>query len=418
MGVGIGIRSKPLSEKAVQTAIKKLLQNAVTAFGDAELDARVKTFEQGDRAWIRFSSGEEDVELFPKDGGLHCYAKTSSLGPGYHVFLVNWLKRMDQKLKLDWLWAEEDGDHGDETGYGTHGQFESVQDEMLRQLTAMAGVVLENEDSTGFKLNMSLDFPGVEGEHFAIFSMGFLSREWFERIQSGDPATKAQLASQYYPWWNRERDANFWHRMGLLQMWSHTRWNVPQTDAERTEMEFTRHCFKRARTLDAKLKLPTRELEELDALLEPDAEDRVPPPGIGFFRGNMTHTIGASWRITLPGYYHFEQQEDGAHVFWFNTRTVWATAFSFKGKNGNLPSADESLSLKEVEKESAELFSKDHLRGCSEFTPGDDGTYIQLNARMAVAGSMLMLTICVDESERDWALNVWRTAFHPDPQSE
>jgi hypothetical protein len=55
---------------------------------------------------VRLLPFEEPAEFWMReDGALVCSGKTSSLGPGYHQFLVGLLDRVGERLELDWEWG-------------------------------------------------------------------------------------------------------------------------------------------------------------------------------------------------------------------------------------------------------------------------------------------------------------------------
>jgi hypothetical protein len=418
MGVGIYVRSKPLAERKALELRTALLEAAPSAFDDSELNGEVRVFSTDDKGWIRFLVGEEDVELCVADERLKCSAKTSSLGPGYHAFLVKWLKSMDSALGIGWDW--QDKEYRDETGYALDADFANLKNEMIRQLRGIAGKLLENPDYTHIRLNVTLDFPQVLGDYFALSQLGYFSREWFERLYNADEAEAALLSPGFYAWWNDGLDADFWRRYGLLRMWTVVRWNCPANGEDAQACRFTLRCFERARALKPDIDLPEREIAELEELLV-DAEDVVPnKTGIGFFRNEMLHAIGEEWTLKLPGYYHTDMEDQGQTVvYWFQDRTVRITTLAVTRKDGTaiLPDA----LLKQVGKgDVPELtYENEHLRGSASFRYVEDEeeageSYLQLDARMASTNLLCLITVCLgNEDDREWALEVWRSATCP-----
>ena len=94
----------------------------------------------------------EEVEIsVPAPGVCAVAAKTSTVGPGYHVFVCDLLHALGKQFRLDW--DEPDGDSddaeeekaddeaiGDETGYFFHREPGILRQEMLRWLSALARV--------------------------------------------------------------------------------------------------------------------------------------------------------------------------------------------------------------------------------------------------------------------------------------
>jgi hypothetical protein len=387
MGVGIGLRSAPLSEKAANEKLAEIAESAKRAFDDRELNKRVRVFLSQNQLFLRFLSGEEDVEISYPDDRLVLNAKTSSLGP-------------------------------DEAGFASSQDFGELQGEMVLQLKGIAKAVLEAPTGAkNFRLNTEVDFPFPVDEFYAMHPLGFLSREWFERVHAAEGDDARNLASEFYAWWVDGEDGAFWFRLGLQRLWSATAWHVPQSKEEAAEMWFTLQCFDRARSLGSDAAFPEREINELNEFLKPEAEERAPEAtGIGFLRRDVLHQTNGGWQIQLPGYYHQAIEDDGrTQTFWFKDRTVRVSSMTVRQKDGSKRSADSMLSLKDVNVAECELYEKDHLKGWASFekVKDDSGEYLQLTGRMAAVNALCLVSVCIsNEADREWALGVWRSAYY------
>ena len=87
-------------------------------------------------------------------------AKTSTVGPGDHIFLGELLRDLGTHFQVNWEDPDDEGETGDETGYFHVRDPEVVRHGMLTWLGAISHVVLENckDDDIGIRMvSMPLD---------------------------------------------------------------------------------------------------------------------------------------------------------------------------------------------------------------------------------------------------------------------
>ncbi len=344
-----------------------------------------------------------------------CSAKTSTAGPGYHAFLVDWLAGLQAAQRFDWRADGED--EGDETDYWTHHDFQRVQEEMCHLLARICEVVNQKDDSGrcepgGLMLGMPLGFPHIVGQADAISNLGFWSRAWFDAVLAGSQPIEA--ASRFFPWWNRDMDAEFWKRMGLVLSWVEVPWHAPADDDERQTCELALGCFSRARKLDPSIELPDDDVNELAQLLAGDDEMQTPrPDGVGFYRREMTRALTGGWKLRLPGYYYANlEDDDTTQVYWWKGRTVRGSSFSFKRKDGAEGPATEILREDEPADPTLTFADERHAGRASveRKSSDEDGEYWLLSGRMVTEGSLCHVTICYDDdTDSNWAADCWRS---------
>ena len=345
---------------------------------------------------------EEPFELRLEGDQLFAQGKTSSAGPGYHAFLIDWLERIAAEEGFSWTWSDPAREVEDETGYAIDRDFEKLQGEMASWLAKVAEYLLTNEaefDASPFALAMPVGFSWM-GEAFALSSLGTWSRDFFVRAVEGDAGT-LEAGAQYFPWWSKERDATFWRNCGNIFAWTDVPWRAPQGDEEKRVFEVTDRCWSRARTLDPSVEIPEAEWAELRACLSDHPPHRPAPTGIGFRRGLLTKPLTGGWGIDVPGWFLESTEKEGSTLlFWDKTRTVRATTFSLDW-DGPPPVPEGELQLSEEDRTGyAEIVA----------VAGEDEDYWQLQGEMRSAKSLCVITIAFQsEEERGWATETWKS---------
>jgi hypothetical protein len=245
-------------------------------------------------------------------GLLVITATTSLVGPGYHRFLVDHLRRMASDLDLTWVDPSTNDDLGDETGYFETGDRDAVTAAMLDFGAGLARAILDNDEegATDFAVGMppDVEYPGAG---FLVTTMGPRDRELVERAAAGDPATIASLN----PWWDDALDARFSLRRALVQLWCQVSWAGPLEEAERSDLAQVDADLELAAA--AGLDVPGWEWNEVRALLgrppfEPGAARPSTP--IGYRRRPMRAMVG-SWAVTVPGSFYLTTDGDAFLAF-------------------------------------------------------------------------------------------------------
>jgi hypothetical protein len=271
----------------------------------------------------------EDVEFSYQHDLLICSAKTSTAGPGFHAYLVEMLEELGSRCDLPWDWADEGEGFLDETGYQADRDFARTQEEMSWWLRAVANSVLDASHSSHHLISMRSNFGLAHGDYFAASATGFWDRAFFEEAASRQPDTLGALASQFFPWWNKEMDAQFWRGAALVQMWERLAWSPPENDCQRASYELALTCLSKARQLDPSIALPEAEELEIRALLSGEQAFPVPAANrIGFRRLNMRRRLTGHWAITAPGYF-YEKHEKDTVIFWYDDRFIHGSSLSF-----------------------------------------------------------------------------------------
>jgi hypothetical protein len=366
--------------------------------------------QHGERLLLNLCPFEENVEFSIDSARVVCSAKTSGAGPGYHRFVVGLLDRLQEARGLAW---EEDEDGGDETDYFRQRDVGALEAAMCQQTRALAKLVLEHaaEGSTGFRLNIPLDFAPLRDE-FAVSPLGEWPRSWFEALASADDDQALALAAEFQPWWDGGLTADNLKKFGLACCWMDVPWVQAANEREAADCDLAILCFDRARELDPTIDLPEWEIAELRRVIERTGDDAAPAEtGIGFRRTEMVLPLTGGWTVVLPGYFHSEYETDGdCQVYYFGDRVLRGSSFSFN----SIPPQKTLEKLSGGEPMRALTLSGDHLVGqYNAKWNAEEETFI-LSALVAKTDGVCIVTVSyLEEQDEAWALKAASTISCP-----
>lgn len=435
MGVGLSaiasvpVRAgKPLSRADAFAKLREAIDTRLTD----PLDHKLLSFnEQEHTLYVLIHPLTEHLELVwepAQNKGapprIIATTKTSTLGPGYHAWLVDLLKEIGPSCGLSWDWSE------DESSFAVDGDFAALQRVMSDQLHAMAAAFLEHADGemgadSGFAVNMSIGFGAVRPGEFTQTPLGPRDRAWWESIAAGHDLPAR--CREFYMWWDRERDAGYWYKLGLSLMWTEIPWRPPTDETEEALCRLALDALDRACTIDRSISLPAGEMNELAELLELDPEaDELPQPrpdGIGYHRGPMNRRGPGGWGLVVPGYFFQEWDEGSGQLsFWHGNRSVFVSSYEIPLKDGKpVPAAELADSFGPDENEAAtdtlEASDEQHLRRAIIAPYEEDGFVGQtLQGCVAAEGQCAIVTVVfADPDDRPWAEETWKSLKHQGP---
>ncbi len=287
--------------------------------------------------FVEVHPGAEEVELcVPESGRLVASAKTSTAGPGYHMFVCDLLHRLGQEFCLQWDEPDEEEGTGDETGYFFGATPDTVRQEMLRWLGALAHVVTDQEfaeESAVRMVSMPMGYTYPEQEGI-LTPMGPRTTDWFRAV-----ADEPGRGIDFFCWWPEGVGSAFFLGRALCRMWQDVRWRCPETDVEGELLMDVHHDLERAYRGDAAAPIPWREWAEileylgdhfgyvefqegddLESLVYDRARRTVGGTRIGYRRGPVQVSLTGGWSITVAGELAEEWEEGG------ETWTAWCGA--------------------------------------------------------------------------------------------
>jgi hypothetical protein len=431
MGIGLFVEAKIrgrglLGRKPGRDRLFSDLRQAIQEYLTDPLMARLSAFGSHEHTlFVRLHPCAESVEFIWKpDQSIAASAKTSTVGPGYHAFLIELLQHLGESLNLKWEWNQE---NADEAGFVESGDFVALQQEMARFWKSLGHILLE-QAATGCEnlmLNMSINCPLPQIDTFVVTPLGPLSRECCDTMQAGKPDDLVRICRQYFVWWDKEPNAAFWRNTGISLMWCDVPWHIPYAAGERSVSQLALDCLNRAKELDGTLSLPAAEIEELRSLLE-DSDEATPKPpateGIGYRRHEMLHQLTGGWSFCLPGYYYYETGDDGAEqVYWFGNRTIRFTSFTATEKEGTNSSLKDRLGPPDSEESSSPEvidLDKGHIvgRAIIKLSAENGHEFWMLQGKLVCSAGFAIMTICFDDpADKSCAVDTFMSITYPTP---
>jgi hypothetical protein len=381
---------------------------------------------------LRLHPAGEPLEITALGKGrLLASTKTSPVGPGYHAYLCDLLRRLGSDFAV--TWDPPDGESGAGTRYFHDGDRSALEREFLQWLRSTAAIVHENASKGGWH---SVSMPAghrYETDGQVVTPMGFRDAAWFAAV-AADPAKGTDI----FPWWKEGQRVEYLLSRALCLMWTEVRWRPPIADDEVTLYEDVIGLLHKAYDLDPQRDYPWREWREMDRHFEDafgykQSAPRVAAevarraakvrngPLIGYRRRPVTVDLPPRWSITIPG--SFAETWENKHTTWSawdSVCSVWVTTYTFLNKDGTPLSAAETLA--QSRDRPGERF--DYRRGkvigraFLEYVRQDEEdegevSYWRLCGRSAAAGHLAGFTICfTDPAYRQWALDTWHTIQH------
>jgi hypothetical protein len=417
---GIPFFHRRLSERKIKREIQ---DTATEIIPDPILRKSVKIEQHKDTVYVRFHPAAAPLEFtFQPKERITVYTKTSTVGPGYHAFVIEFLVLLGEKLKQRWEYG-----YAGESMYQTNRDFSALQAEVARMLRYITKHMLKDlEGASSIMINCPIDYPRPVDVGFSVAPLGFFSKEWLIELSNAEGDDLNARCRDFLPWWDKDMNALFYRNFGLVLLWSEIAWHVPHSEEEVETYNLALYCFKKAQELDPQIEVPEKEISELEMLLQKRrfGDDTVKPreQGIGFARYLCTHYTMGHWSIELPGYYYTDYENKGrTKVFWFNDRTVRISSFDFSTKDNRALSNQEILDELEVAEKSENTenieFTNQHLQGKAAISKASeaDRKFWMLSGRVACGqgcNSLCVVTICYDNpDDKDWAVSTFKSVF-------
>jgi hypothetical protein len=347
------------------------------------------------------------------DGVIVVSAKTSNVGPGYHVFLVETLTAFFERTRFE-IERDEEASF-DEAGVRPTGDIPAAEREAREWLRGLAQHVgrLIDDGATQLVLALPMD-RRFEGDGAVLTVLGPRDRAWLDDVASGRDDGASMV-----PWWQPGFGAEYWRGRVLVRMWSDVRWRAPLDDGERAELVHVHDELARAHAADPRLPLPVREWREL-AELVPDVirvphgvVDLASSAPIGYRRRPVKY-VTEGWSITVPGDFADTFEGDGSTLLLFDaTRSVRVTTFTATRDDGSpVPAAKLIASEHASDRTPIEIPLANGV--LSKASIGDSATdgeaHRLLSGCAAVDGRLVIATIThPDASDDAWARAVFAT---------
>jgi hypothetical protein len=338
-------------------------------------------------------------------------ANTTTVGPGYHVFLTALLK--DLAAETGAVWEPESEEYGDETGYFFDGDLDRLQTEMRSWLAALAGLFFNgalDSDSRGIPLCMPIS-PQFESTEAAITPLGPRDREWLRRT-----AADGSQGTEFFSWWQPGLDAAYYQRRALAQLWTDVRWRPSANEQEVSVLTDIADCLKMAYELDPSLEYPWAEWKQILEYLGTERPESVTverqahgTPLIGYRRNRILAGLTGGWSIRIPGSFtDFEVDEEGSLYAIDPPREVWFTAYRIEGETAKTFEARKTKMMNDhadriIDRET--YFAQANIRRVKR----DSGEqYFVLDTSNLKIGAHSVCSILFSSAdETGWAYDIW-----------
>lgn len=395
-------------------------------YPDAVLRIRQGRVEPFPAVFCLLHPAAEEVELsLTSPDQVVASANTSTVGPGYHVFLASLLKDWAHDFHAAWdLPQESSDDYGDETDYFFSGDEESLFNNMTSWLQAVANSFFDGSlkaDDQGMALCLPMD-PQFEMQVPAITPLGPRGRDWlYETSKDGN------RGKDFFAWWTPGFNAEYYSGRALAHMWSNVRWRSPVNDTEETILKDVANSLRSAHRLNPSLPYPWAEWQGILALLGGnDADKRLVSSHvegnqtIGYRRRNVVVSLPGGWRMRVPGSFSdFVSDQDNDLCAVDPPREIWFT--SHRSTSAAHRETFESVK-KEMKQDGPEYLieREDYIAKAmvskKRRDSGED--YFVLNSSNATLDRRCVCTILFSQpGEKEWALEVWRSIQSPPSQN-
>jgi hypothetical protein len=394
---------------------------------------RLGRCEHGEAAlFVDVHPGAEELEIcVAEPGSMVASARTSTAGPGYHIFLCDLLHQLGDAFSLTWDEPDEEEGTGDETGCFFGAAAAEVRREMLRWLGALAHVVLDQdlaETSQVRMVSMPVEYTYPE-EGNILTPMGPRTLEWFRAV-ANEPAR----GMDFFSWWSEEIGSTFFLGRALCRMWQDVRWRGPENETEGELLMEVHHDLERAYRLDPDALVPWREWGEileylrdfygyvefqegtdLESVVEDRGRRSLGGTRIGYRRGAVHVSLTGGWSLTIPGEFAEEWEEGGeTWVAFCGARRVRFTSWSIREDEEPQPAR---AILADLDLPEGQRFEHRDgpVHGHAVFRPHDEPEESgwSFQGFVAVDGSFALCDVTVaGEADLPWAMEVWKSLRH------
>jgi len=375
--------------------------------------ARMGTGPQGaPMLRLRLHPAAGEISLLAASGGrLVVSAETSAVGPGYHVFLCDTLKRLGQQLGVTWADPDEAAGVGDPTGYFHTGDAGPVEVYMLASLQDSVAQVLRmrRQGESGFGLSMrfghTFEHPGA-----LLTPLGPRDERWLRDVYE-DP----RRGMDVFPWWKPGLHARTRLSRALCRLWTDVVWRPPLLDEERSLLRDVARLLELAWREDPSLPYPWREWQEvlgylgIGGTLAEEVHRRAASapggrPSIGYRRGAVQVVLPEGWEIRIPGSLAEAHLQDGTWVARDHRRSVRFVPLEDGAEASLAPTTAERRAL-ELEHHGERVSGRASLH----VEPGE----CRLTALCSSGRRRALCVVSFDDpDEQDWALGTWRSLDH------
>lgn len=405
-------------------AVRDWLGRAATwfeALGDAVLDAHLdKDLEGRPHLRIRCHPAAEPIDVrLTSHGRLKLVARTSPVGPGYHIYLCGLLRQFAEDFEFEW--ERPPGDHDPACFFvvGDTARLEGLFRHWLANRCQQVLSKLREPVSVGLPRGLKYLHPGP-----VQTPLGPRSVEWLKAVAADESA-----GVDFFAWLEPELNAVFYKNRALARLWLDFPFRPPLTEDEGEMTDQIAADLANALDEDAEIDLPWRAWQETIQAIEADAGQHTVEPispelkalvsersagdtsTIGYRRYPVRVPLTGDWQIDVPGTFAARWSDDGlTWSAWDGPRTVWFRGLRVPGQKAAAALAVGRANLPAGERITARLTPP--VLGDAVFGPHtEDGR--SLYRLSGIAADDEHLAACNvylhDLADKPWAIEVWRS---------
>jgi hypothetical protein len=323
MGLGINIKAE------LNTAIQfSAIQDCITNNTSGLYKDFLSFSERENAFYVTVHPCEETVNFEFVNGNLICSAKTNSVGPGYHAYLVELVEKIGTELQIQWIWHLEEGEeyYLDETDYYSHRDFKQLQFEMLKWLKALAKSFTEEGENEQCMFTMPLGYPRMKRDYFAVSPIRIWTRELFQRIAESEIKDLEWAGREFFIWWNKTDDEYFYTKTGIALLNVECPWHFPADEKEKKLLLIIDNCFELSKKLNPQIDLPLTDWITVKSFLD-EKETDIPDTDFGYKKHLMTFDLAGKWMIDLPGNLYYAVDEN-TEVYYDHERNIRSICYT------------------------------------------------------------------------------------------
>lgn len=420
MGVGFQLLSK--FERTLNSPDEFLreLETWVREYAaDLSPSTRIGFSEDQPTLFCQLHPAAEELHLSLVDlDHLVASAKTSTVGPGYHIFVCDMVKKLGETFRLSW--DRDNQDYVDEADYFFSGDQQRVFDEMTGWLRGLCrcffdGIFKEEAGDMPTVLCLRIG-EAFEADSRAVTPLGPRDLNWLKMVSED-----GSRGLDFFAWWKPGLNAEYFLGRALCRMWTEVHWRNPVNEQERETLNYVAGSLETAFKLDPALDYPWAEWAQiLDLLERNDAETDIVRshshglPEIGYRRRNVAVTLPGYWVIKVSGSFSdFEANEEGDFSAQDPPRTIWFTSYRFD-KNPDKMFADVRQEI--LDMRSPLLEEREGYIGRAEIneeSDEDEKYFVLTSSNVCKKGRSILSVIFAHPEERAWAETVWRSLQAP-----
>jgi hypothetical protein len=384
---------------------------------------RVDATERGAELQLDLHPAADPVSITADtEGKIVASADTSSVGPGYHTFVVRLLERLEEERIV--VWAREPAPRpigappawaGARTPLAERANVERAHLTLLARTVARA-LELRRRGAAGFQVGTR---PGTQFQFEGAIATPLGPRDdaWLEQA-----VANPRVAMDIRPWWMDATDARYQLARAMVLLWTEVRWRPPADDGERVVIDEALGLLRRALPADPTLPYPWREWRELIELRGVDdpitdrvatraaqvAEDR---PLVGYRRRPVS-IVHEGWLLQVPGSFserrtieEWSGSERGRRITLAGVTTATETGMPMSG-DWFLARVASDLGTDVMHHHDGELVGKARITT----DPGSGVEVAVLEGFSAVTGHGAAIRVeFEDAGDWRWAIDLWRS---------